>query len=102
MRATALLAGVAALITVGLRSSAEFLPAGTDPPEAHRYHMAFPGFYQGQQMPPEQLRYWVAWLRERDYDVAGFLRREATVDVVVRRPGTLAALEKAGFAVFTR
>jgi len=99
MRATAVLAGVAALTLVGLGSSTQFLSPRSDPPVAQRYHVAFPGFWQGQEMPAEQLGYWVGWLRERDYDVAGFLRREATVDIVVRKPDTLEALEKAGFVV---
>ncbi len=67
--------------------------------DATRYRMTFPGFTAGQEMHPEATLAWVTWLRQRDYDVAGFLRREATLDVILRRGDSLTRLTDAGFGI---
>jgi len=68
---------------------------------ATRYRLLFPGHHQGEVMHDALLQYWVNWLRERDYDVAGFLRTESYVDVVLRGE-SLDALRAAGFLVLER
>ncbi|MEK6674735.1 MAG: M14 family metallopeptidase, partial [Planctomycetota bacterium] len=70
--------------------------------ESTRLRMTFPGVLQGEEMHEATLGYWRAWLIEREYDVAGFLRREGTVDIILRDGDSLAVLEEAGFRALER
>lgn len=76
-----------------------FLLLGGNAPEGVRYRLVFPGQDQGQEMTAEALREWYQWLVDREYDVAGVVRKEAVVDVVIREPETLPTLLEAGFVV---
>jgi hypothetical protein len=67
--------------------------------DATRYRMAFPGYTAGQEARYETALAWISWLREREYDVAGFLRRQAVVDVVLRQGDSLPRLLDAGFTI---
>lgn len=81
---------------VVLGSSANAAAAGT------RYRLVFPGFEQGQEMPVAEVRFWHAWLLDNDYDVAGFVRRSATVELVLRGAGRIEVLTDTGFTVLER
>jgi carboxypeptidase T len=73
------------------------------PPEPEspdvRYRFSFPSHQPGQEMHPETLLAWISWLRQREYDLAGFLRTEATLDVIIRPEDSLQRLLDAGFAL---
>lgn len=66
---------------------------------AVRYRLQLPAFVEGQEISQEAAIAWVSWLRQRDYDVAGFLRREGIVDVILREGESLERLTQAGFRV---
>jgi len=65
--------------------------------DATRYRLTFPGHTLGEPTHPETAIAWVSWLRQRDYDVAGFLRAESTTDVIIRPGDSLEALLQIGF-----
>ncbi|MCP4249470.1 MAG: hypothetical protein GY778_20705 [bacterium] len=79
-----------------LGSSADAAGAGT------RYRLVFPGYQQGQEMAFAEVRFWHGWLLDNDYDVAGFVRRSATVEVIIRDGGRLGPLTDTGFTVLER
>ena len=67
-----------------------------------RYRLVFPGFQQDQEMSFAEVRFWHAWLLDNDYDVAGFVRRSATVELILREADRLGPLTDTGFTVLER
>ena len=67
--------------------------------DATRYGMAFPGYEPGEEIDVDTLAFWVQWLRAGDYDVAGFLAQEATVDVILRDGESIDPLVERGFRI---
>jgi hypothetical protein len=67
--------------------------------EAVRYRLAFPGVTLGQELPQADVIFWVAWLKDRNYDVGGFARRQGFIDVILREGDSREQLLQAGFTV---
>jgi len=81
---------------------AVWMPLTAQAGRATRADLTFPGYRAGEVMPKEAALHWVGWLRDRDFDVAGFVRDQATVELILRDDDSLDALVHAGFRVIER
>ncbi|MFN0198016.1 MAG: M14 family zinc carboxypeptidase [Planctomycetaceae bacterium] len=70
-----------------------------EPAKATRHRMSFPGQTAGREMEVATATAWVSWLRNRNYDIGGFLRTDSTLDVILRPGDSLQKLLDVGFVV---